>query len=95
FIYLSSEVKVLDPPPPQSSSSLSRSQFVERVRHSNQACQQGDFSLAIQLYSEALTFHPHNYILYSNRSAAYIRVGRYSPALNDAIKAGLINPKWP
>uniref|UniRef100_A0A8C5GY86 Tetratricopeptide repeat protein n=1 Tax=Gouania willdenowi TaxID=441366 RepID=A0A8C5GY86_GOUWI len=71
----SSEVKVLDP----------RSQFVERVRHSNQACQQGDFSLAIQLYSEALTFHPHNYIL----------VGRYSPALNDAIKAGLINPKWP
>nr|XP_008285577.1 PREDICTED: tetratricopeptide repeat protein 28-like [Stegastes partitus] len=74
---------------------LSKAEFLERVRHSNQACQQGEFGLAVRLYSEALTADPQNCILYSNRSAAYLRLGQYSTALDDAIKARLINPKWP
>ncbi|CAN9504591.1 unnamed protein product [Ophioblennius macclurei] len=82
----------LPPPPPPP---LSKAEFLERVRHSNQACQQGDFALAVRLYSEALTSDPQNCILYSNRSAAYLRLGQYSTALDDAIKARLINPKWP
>lgn len=74
---------------------LSKSEFLERVRRSNQACQQGEYALAVRLYSEALLVDPQNCILYSNRSAAYLRLGQYSTALDDAVKARLINPKWP
>lgn len=74
---------------------LSKAEFLERVRRSNQACQQGEYALAVRLYGEALTADPQNCILYSNRSAAYLRLGQYSTALDDAIKARLINPKWP
>lgn len=49
----------------------------------------------MRLYTEALSADPQNCILYSNRSAAYLRLGQYSTALDDAIKARLINPKWP
>ncbi|XP_074474121.1 tetratricopeptide repeat protein 28 isoform X1 [Sebastes fasciatus] len=95
-------VKRLDRPPgppgPHGSPGppgLSKAEFLERVRRSNQACQQGEYALAVRLYSEALTADPQNCILYSNRSAAYLRLGQYSTALDDAIKARLINPKWP
>lgn len=80
---------------PTCSSGLSKAEFLERVRRSNQACQEGEYSLAVRLYTEALTADPQNCILYSNRSAAYLRLGQYSTALDDAIKARLINPKWP
>lgn len=86
-------MKRLDRPP--CSGGLSKAEFLERVRRSNQACQQGEYALAVHLYSEALTADPQNCILYSNRSAAYLRLGQYSTALDDAIKARLINPKWP
>ena len=80
---------------PPCSGGLSKAEFLERVRRSNQACQQGEYALAVRLYSEALSADPQNCILYSNRSAAYLRLGQYSTALDDAIKARLINPKWP
>ncbi|XP_069038213.1 tetratricopeptide repeat protein 28 isoform X2 [Lepisosteus oculatus] len=75
--------------------SLSKAEFIEKVRQSNQACQRGDFQLAIRLYTEALEADPQNCILYSNRSAAYMKVQEYHTALDDAIKARLLNPKWP
>lgn len=81
--------------PPSCSASLSKAEFLERVRRSNQACQEGEFALAVRLYSEALSADPQNCILYSNRSAAYLRLGQYATALDDAIKARVINPKWP
>lgn len=77
------------------SGGLSKAEFLERVRRSNQACQEGEFALAVRLYTEALTADPQNCILYSNRSAAYLRLGQYGTALEDAVKARLINPKWP
>lgn len=77
------------------SGGLSKAEFLERVRRSNQACQEGEYALAVRLYTEALSADPQNCILYSNRSAAYLRLGQYSIALDDAIKARLINPKWP
>ncbi|XP_041083692.1 tetratricopeptide repeat protein 28-like isoform X1 [Polyodon spathula] len=75
--------------------SLSKAEFIEKVRHSNQACQKGDFHTAIRLYTEALEADPQNCILYSNRSAAYMKIQDYERALEDAIKARLLNPKWP
>ncbi|XP_075390881.1 tetratricopeptide repeat protein 28 isoform X3 [Tenrec ecaudatus] len=74
---------------------LSKAEFVEKVRQSNQACHDGDFHTAIVLYDEALAADPQNCILYSNRSAAYVKIQQYDKALDDAIKARLLNPKWP
>ncbi len=68
--------------------------FLELVRKSNVACQSGDFSSAVSLYSEAIKIDPSNHILYSNRSAALIKLGQFGKALQDANKAKDINPKW-
>ncbi|KAJ7987049.1 hypothetical protein DPEC_G00334730 [Dallia pectoralis] len=83
------------PSVPPGPTALSKSEFLDAVRRSNQACQRGQYSLAVQLYGEALSADPQNCILYSNRSAAYLRLGQYQTALDDAIKARLLNPKWP
>ena len=69
--------------------------FLDKVRQSNAACQAGDFQLAIQLYTEAIQLDPANHILYSNRSAAHIKLGQFSKALQDSVKAKQLNPEWP
>ena len=69
--------------------------FLEKVKLSNTACQNGDFEKAVSLYSEAIQLDPNNHILYSNRSAAYIKMGHFSKALKDAIKAKELSPDWP
>ncbi|XP_026121560.1 tetratricopeptide repeat protein 28-like [Carassius auratus] len=74
---------------------LSKAEFMEKVRQSNEACQLGDFQTAVKLYGEALRADPQNCILYSNRSAARLKLGQYQTALDDAVKARLLNPKWP
>ncbi|MFT7805077.1 tetratricopeptide repeat protein 28-like [Arapaima gigas] len=40
-------------------------------------------------------FMEKNCILYSNRSAAHLKLGQYQAALEDADKAQQLNPKWP
>ncbi|KAK1800817.1 hypothetical protein P4O66_006000 [Electrophorus voltai] len=74
---------------------LTKAEFMEKVRQSNEACQLGDFHAAVRLYGEALRADPQNCILYSNRSAAHLKLGHYQTALDDAVKARLLNPKWP
>uniref|UniRef100_A0A8C5HXU3 Tetratricopeptide repeat protein 28 n=1 Tax=Gouania willdenowi TaxID=441366 RepID=A0A8C5HXU3_GOUWI len=74
---------------------LSKAEFMEKVRLSNEACQRGDFQAAVPLYSEALRADPQNCILYSNRSAAFLKLGQHQAALDDAEKSCQLNPKWP
>lgn len=69
--------------------------FMDKVRESNAACESGDYSRAIQLYTEALHHYPNNHILYSNRSAALLKLGRFTEALHDATCARQVNPSWP
>ncbi|XP_022086210.1 tetratricopeptide repeat protein 28-like isoform X4 [Acanthaster planci] len=71
-----------------------RQLFQEKVRLSNEACQNSDFERAIRLYTEALVLDPANHILYSNRSAAHMKLKQYEKALHDAAKARELNPKW-
>lgn len=57
-----------------------------------------NFKLAVDKYSEAIC-QPglpakELAVLYSNRSFAYLRLGNYYGAKDDAIGASLINPKW-
>ncbi|GLD66788.1 tetratricopeptide repeat protein 28 isoform X1, partial [Lates japonicus] len=74
---------------------LSKAEFMEKVQQSNEACQRGDFQVAVHLYSDALQADPQNCILYSNRSAALLKLGQHQAALDDAEKACELNPKWP
>ncbi|KAK1892440.1 Tetratricopeptide repeat protein 28 [Dissostichus eleginoides] len=74
---------------------LSKAEFMEKVQQSNEACQRGDFQAAIHLYTNALQADPQNCILFSNRSAARLKLGHHQAALEDAEKACELNPKWP
>lgn len=74
---------------------LSKAQFMEKVQQSNEACQRGDFHAAERLCGDALRADPQNCVLYSNRSAARLKLGQHQAALDDAAKACLLNPKWP
>ncbi|CAH1801730.1 unnamed protein product [Owenia fusiformis] len=76
------------------SSPTNKGRFLDKVRQSNQAIQNGDFKHAITLYTEAINLDPINHILYSNRSAAHVKVGDYQKGLQDAVKARELNPKW-
>lgn len=68
---------------------------MEKVQQSNEACQRGDFQAAVHLYTNALQADPQNCILYSNRSAALLKLGHHQAALDDAVKACELNSKWP
>ncbi|KAL1398385.1 hypothetical protein pipiens_009012 [Culex pipiens pipiens] len=72
-----------------------RALFLEKVRQSNTACQNGDFTTAVQLYTDALALDPSNHILFSNRSAARLKQGQFALALQDATRARELCPQWP
>lgn len=83
---------------PEGTSALaagSRTLFLETVRRSNTACQNGDYALAATLYTEALVLDPLSHVLYSNRSAARLKMGLFALALQDAVRATELSPQWP
>ncbi|KAG5465347.1 hypothetical protein CUR178_00049 [Leishmania enriettii] len=53
----------------------------------NHAFKSNAFAEAIQHYSAAIEAHPDEPVLYSNRSAAYLKRGQYQEAAHDAEKA--------
>jgi stress-induced-phosphoprotein 1 len=60
----------------------------------NAALQDGKFDDAIRFYTEAITLDKNNHVLYSNRSAAFAKAGKYRPALEDAEKTIQLKPDW-
>ncbi|UPR03649.1 TPR repeat domain-containing protein [Chloropicon primus] len=55
----------------------------------------GDFTRAIECYTEAAKKDPRDCKVFSNRSAAYARRSMYKEALADAINAIRLAPNWP
>ncbi|XP_058778224.1 hsp70-Hsp90 organizing protein 3 [Vicia villosa] len=60
----------------------------------NAAFSSGDFPTAIRHFSEAIDLAPDNHVLYSNRSAAYASLQKYTEALADAKKTVELKPNW-
>ena len=60
----------------------------------NAALQAEKFEEAIQHYTEAIKIDTNNHILYSNRSAAYAKVGKYAESLQDAEKTINLKADW-
>ena len=50
----------------------------------NAAFKAGQYELAVEKYSAALAEDPKAYAVYSNRSAAYLKLGKATAALKDA-----------
>ncbi|CAI9775537.1 unnamed protein product [Fraxinus pennsylvanica] len=60
----------------------------------NSAFAAGNFNDAIHHFTEAINLAPSNHVLYSNRSAAYASLKRFSEALSDAQKTVELKPDW-
>ncbi|KAJ1416033.1 Tetratricopeptide-like helical domain superfamily [Sesbania bispinosa] len=60
----------------------------------NAAFSSGDFDAAIRHFSDAIALSPDNHVLYSNRSAAYASLQKYTEALTDAKKTVELKPDW-
>jgi len=61
----------------------------------NEAFKAGQFTQAVDFFSQAIAVDGSNHVLYSNRSAAYASLQDFSKALDDANKAIEIKPDWP
>jgi len=61
----------------------------------NAALSAGNYEQAVELYTQAIALDPKNHVLFSNRSAAYAKQGKYANALEDAEKTVSIKPDWP
>ena len=69
--------------------------YVDKARAANECCQKGDFDEAVRLYGESIKLNEDNHLLYSNRSAAYIRTKQFVEALEDGRRAATLKPDWP
>ncbi|KAJ8632217.1 hypothetical protein MRB53_025553 [Persea americana] len=67
----------------------------EAKARGNAAFSSGQFDAAVRFFSQAIHLSPSNHLLYSNRSAAYASLHRYSDALADAQKTVELKPDWP
>lgn len=74
---------------------MSNPQVDELKSKGNAALQSENFDEAIKFYSEAIDLDPSNHILYSNRSAAFAKVGKYTNSLEDAEKTVELKSDWP
>ncbi|KAI3468894.1 hypothetical protein Pfo_025557 [Paulownia fortunei] len=60
----------------------------------NVAFSAGNFNDAVRHFTDAINLAPTNHVLYSNRSASYASLDKFSEALSDAQKTVELKPDW-
>lgn len=70
-------------------------QVNELKEKGNTALNAEKFDEAIAAYTEAIALDAKNHVLFSNRSAAFAKAGKFREALEDAEKTISLNPTWP
>ena len=60
----------------------------------NAAFNAGDYTRAVELFTDAIDISPKDHILYSNRSGAYASLKLFEKARIDAAKCTQISPNW-
>ncbi|CAF4835372.1 unnamed protein product [Rotaria sp. Silwood1] len=73
---------------------MASSQVEELISKANAAFSAGENDKAVNLYTQAIALDEKNYILYSNRSAAYAKLNKYEYALKDAEKCISLKPDF-
>ena len=61
----------------------------------NAALQAENYKEAVEFYTQAIVVDPSNHILFSNRSAAYAKTGKFVESLEDAEKTVTLKSDWP
>jgi len=54
----------------------------------------GDYAAAVELYAKSLEINNQQHLVFSNRSAAYLKLGKADAALQDAEQCVELEPKW-
>ncbi|KAL8064157.1 hypothetical protein ABFS82_01G072400 [Erythranthe guttata] len=60
----------------------------------NAAFAAGNYSDAVRHFTDGINSSPNNHVLYSNRSAAYAGLNKFSEAISDAQKTVELRPVW-
>lgn len=55
---------------------------------------EGDYQMAVALYSRAIKLSPFDPLLYGNRAQSYLKLKKLRQALSDAKRAVYLNPEW-
>mmetsp|Transcript_20488 Transcript_20488/g.37264 ORF Transcript_20488/g.37264 Transcript_20488/m.37264 type:complete len:444 (-) Transcript_20488:42-1373(-) len=66
----------------------------EQKEKGDKAFKEAQFRDAVVYYTRALKYTPLNEKVLSNRSAAYLKISKFQLALDDAVKAQDIQPRW-
>jgi stress-induced-phosphoprotein 1 len=69
-------------------------EFNKQKEKANEYFMEGKYDESINIYSQLLELEPENYMVLSNRSAAYIKLERWNDALNDAVLSTKLKPDW-
>uniref|UniRef100_A0A6B2LPP8 Uncharacterized protein n=1 Tax=Arcella intermedia TaxID=1963864 RepID=A0A6B2LPP8_9EUKA len=60
----------------------------------NVAFKEGRYQEALELFSEGIALDSSNFLLWSNRSATYLKLGEFGKALKDANTVISLNPQF-
>lgn len=67
---------------------------LEKKNQGNSYFEKQEYKEALKLYTEAIELDENNAVIYTNRSACYIKMGLLENGLKDSQKAKLLDPKW-
>lgn len=80
------ETKKTPPAPPPT---------VEELKNlGNECVKSGKYIEAVMHYTHAMRMDPNNYVLYSNRSLAFLKLDQHYLSLQDANETVRLQPQW-